>query len=160
MTTQIWVHGLAHPAFRNGGWAYVVRTSSGLTGRAGGDRNTLAPRMALSGLLDAATSLPTIGAMTIVLTDPGLTRLAHERHELADRGWTTQEGEPVPDRDFWIALAAKIGLTQVSFELARLAPNTPMGFVAAWAEFAADKAKASGAFISSLPKPNLAKFPG
>ena len=47
-----------------------------------------------------------------------------------------------------------------SFAIARPSKTSPTGFAAAWAELARDKANAQGAFVSAIPKPNLAKVAG
>jgi hypothetical protein len=157
MTTtplQIWVCAAHHPAFRCGGWAWLRRDRGEVAGAAGGERNASAGRMALSALASALRGLPRshdLGSIRIQTTSPELAMLPEI---LAGRA------QPEEDLDLWaqIAIAAKI----YRLDLVRVAldPATPTVFVAAWADLAMDKAKASGPFTAAIPKSNLAKAPG
>ena len=59
-----------------------------------------------------------------------------------------------------IALTAALAGRKPAFAIAQPSKASPTGFAAAWAELARDKANAQGAFVSAIPKPNLAKVPG
>ena len=58
------------------------------------------------------------------------------------------------------ALTAALAGRQPTFAIAGPSKASPTGFAAAWAELARDKANAQGAFVSAIPKPNLAKVAG
>jgi hypothetical protein len=154
MTTspQIWLCAAYHPAFRCGGWAWLRRCSGEVAGAAGGDRNTTAGRIALTGLVSALRNLPEgRGSVRIQTTSAGL--------DLAPKV-LAGAARPEDDLDLWaqIAVAAK----SHRLELVRVAldPATPTGFADAWASLAMDKAKAIGAFTAAIPKTNLTKAPG
>ena len=154
---RIWTGATHHPAFRCGGWASVRVSGGVVSGVAGGERNTTARRMALAGLAAGLSDLgadktPTIRVHT---TSPELAALGDV---LA--GLETSGGGPDEDLDLWarIITAAKgrrLELVSVPF-----APDTPAAFVAAWADLARDKAKASGPFTAPIPRMNLAKVAG
>ena len=57
-------------------------------------------------------------------------------------------------------LTAALAGRQPTFAIAGPSKASPTGFAAAWAELARDKANAQGAFVSAIPKPNLAKVAG
>jgi len=156
MTVNIWTAAAYHAAFRCGGWAYVRESAPELAGAAGGDRNTTLEQMAFAGLAAALKTLPKAQAPVDVHTP-------HE--ELVGLSKYLKTGATPDD------LSAEIqGSWRTILHLATLRPiqivygpplaKTPIAFAFAWAELARDKAKASGHFISPIPKPNLAKMPG
>lgn len=152
---RLWIASVHHPAFKNGGWAWVARSAEGVSGYAGGERNTTAGRAALSGLVAAlkATAGPTAAQTDAALVLRGF----RELEAWAAAGWRDAAGEPVADADLWKIVAA--AATTRALTVTALEPG-PGKFAQAWAEFASDKAKAQGAFTAAIPKPNLAKFPG
>jgi hypothetical protein len=64
------------------------------------------------------------------------------------------------DLDLWAQLLTAAKGRTIEIAAAKPEPRTPLAFVAAWAELARDKAKATGAFTASIPKTNLAKVQG
>jgi len=162
-STQIWICAAYHAVYRCGGWA-AARVSQGQAfGVAGGERNTTARRTALAGLAAALRDLPAAGQATPIqpiLIQTTSTELAAFATFLAGLGATAQAAAPDEDLDLWAQIVT--GARGRSLELVHTAlePGGPSGFVAAWADLGRAKAKASGAFTSAIPKPNLAKFPG
>lgn len=148
---RIWVAADHHAAFRCGGWAFVREAGGGLSGTAGGERNTTAARTALAGLAAALADLPA-GDAVVLMADRHL--LAHAALAAgADPG----EDAPTEDLDLWARiLAAGKGRT-LRVARADPTPGGPAAFCAAWADLARDKAKATGAFTAQIPRPNLAK---
>ena len=147
---RLWLAAHHHKAFLNGGWAWVRASGAELAGVAGGDRRTSRTAMLLAGLADALKGLA-----------PGELVLHVLAEDAAALG-PLFGGEPPADADpalYAPAIAALAGRSARLVTVAQPKP-TPVRFAQAWAEFAADKAKATGAFRSPIPKPNLAKTPG
>ena len=160
---RIWTCAAYSPVYRCGGWA-AVRAGQGLvTGAAGGERATTARRMALSGLAAALRDLgpsrdPTSsGLIGIETTSPELAAFARFLSGLGD---ASQGDGPDEDLDLWAQIAIAAKGRRLSLVRTPLEDGTPIAFATAWAELAQDKAKATGAFASAIPKPNLAKIPG
>ena len=155
-TTRIWTQSSYHTAFKCGGWAYLRDDAEGLVGQAGGDRYTTPERMALTALLAALKDLPK-GAASIQIDDAAVARTA----ALIAAGRPPQgDDAPAENLDLWAALTAALAGRQPTFAIAGPSKASPTGFAAAWAELARDKANAQGAFVSAIPKPNLAKVAG
>jgi hypothetical protein len=133
MSVRIWLAATHHAAFLNGGWAFVWVDGAERRGAAGGERRTTREKMAAAGLAAALRDLPK-GAPVVL-------------HAAAADG-------PL--------LADAVSRADRPIQLVRLAPDpkTPLAFAAAWADLAGDKAKMSGAFNATIPKPNLAKVLG
>lgn len=126
-------------------------------GAAGGERYTTASRIALAGLAAALRGLPAGGEPVEVRTDSA--ELAGFAPLIASLG-KAADNPPEDDLDLWaqitgLAAGRRIGLVRAARDAA-----TPIGFAAAWAELARDKAKAAGPFSAAIPKANLAKVPG
>lgn len=154
--TRIWIASSHHAAFKCGGWAYVRDDASGLSGQAGGERYVTPVRMALAGLVAALREAPK-GPVAIHIDQPLVVRVGRL---LA--GGIQPQGEEAPqdDIDLWAQLATSLTGRPATFALIAADKAAPAGFAAAWAELARDKANAKGAFVSAIPKPNLAKVPG
>jgi hypothetical protein len=130
-----------------GGWSYVVRDGERWTGAAGGATRTDVEAMVLSGLaaaLDRAVDAPRDARLVIHLVDPGVLEPAESHPALRQRLAMALVR--------WPAAPAVLDL--------RAQPNAAaqIKFLAAWADFARDKAKTRGAFSAAIPKPNIAKF--
>ena len=154
MTTpiRIWTCPAHHAVFRCGGWAYVHAAGGSASGAAGGERNTSALRMALTGLAAAFQTLAPGDRVVIHTTSPDLAAFAGFLAALPD-----QAGAPEEELDLWARILTGSKGRRLSLVHAPLQPDTPLGFAAAWADLAMDKAKTSGAFTAAIPKPNLAK---
>ena len=159
--TRLWTCAAYLPAYRCGGWAFIRIGQGPVTGAAGGERHTTAARMALSGLLAALRDPPSepasAGGFSIQTTSPELAPFAGF---LANLGAPNPSAAPEEDLDLWAQIAAAAKGRPLKLVRTPLEPRTPAAFVAAWADLARDKAKASGPFTSAIPKPNLAKIPG
>jgi hypothetical protein len=147
---RLWLAAHHHPAFGNGGWAYVRAGAGEVAGAAGGDRRTGRLAMLMAGLADALKAAPSGDLELTVAADdvPLVAPLAG--------------AAPPEDADpalYAPVVAALAGRTPKLFKVAAPA-GTAVGFAAAWAEHAAEKAKAQGGFRAAIPKPNLAKVPG
>lgn len=156
MNDSIWIQTSFHAAFKCGGWAYVRRLGGVVAGHAGGERYTSPQRMALAGLLAALKDTPK-GPLAIQIDQAAVARTA----ALIAAG-RPPEGDQAPaeDLDLWAQLTAALAGRKPSFAIAAPSKASPTGFAAAWAELARDKANAQGAFVSAIPKPNLAKVAG
>ncbi|MBA4013658.1 MAG: ribonuclease H [Phenylobacterium sp.] len=156
MSTAIWIQTSYHDAFKCGGWAYVRSHDKAASGQAGGERYTSPERMALAALLAALKDLPK-GAVSIQIDNAAVARTA----ALIAAG-RPPEGDKAPTEnlDLWAALTAALAGRQPAFAIAAASKASPTGFAAAWAELARDKANAQGAFVSAIPRPNLAKVAG
>jgi len=156
MSTAIWIQTSYHDAFKCGGWAYVRSHDKAASGQAGGERYTSPERMALTALLAALKDLPK-GAVSIQIDNAAVARTA----ALIAAGRPPQDDKaPTDNLDLWAALTAALAGRQPAFAIAAPSKASPTGFAAAWAELARDKANAQGAFVSAIPKPNLAKVAG
>ena len=156
MSARIWIQTSHHPSFKCGGWAYVRNAAGEIAGQAGGERYTTPQRMALAGLLAALKGLPK-GERAIQIDNGAVARTA----ALIAAGRPPQGDEaPAEDLDLWAQLTASLTGSKPSFAIAQPSKASPTGFAAAWAELARDKANAKGAFVSAIPKPNLAKVAG
>jgi hypothetical protein len=147
---QIWVEVSHHAAFRCGGWAFVRKDVEGLSGAAGGDRSMTAERAVLAGLAEALKGLPVGAAIEVRTSSPLLAALPARI-----ASFTAGEEPPTENLDLWAQLTTTLKSARVDRVENR--PGTPAAFASAWAELARDKAKATGAFRSPIPKPNLAK---
>jgi hypothetical protein len=150
---QLWLCAVFDPAHRCGGWAFVRPGA----GAAGGERYSTASRIALAGLAAGLRALPAGAAAVEVRTDS--VELAGFARLIASLGRPVDQ-PPEDDLDLWAQITSlsagrRIGLVRAPRDAA-----TPIGFAAAWAELARDKARASGAFTAAIPKANLAKVPG
>ena len=153
---HIWLEVSHHAPFRMGGWAYVradgaAVTGQAVVGQAGGDRRVDAERAALIGLL-AALKETAPARPTRLHTASPLVAAIPARLAAAKAG----DDPPTENLDLW-AQAMK-ALADGAVRIDRAAPGGLAAFAAAWAEFARDKARDKGPFISPIPKPNLAKL--
>ncbi len=156
MTTplHVWLCAAHHPAFRCGGWAWLRVDQAGVTGGAGGERSTTAGRMALAGLVSALQGLsagPAPRPIRVQMTSSELEVLP---------GVLAGRIQPDADLDLWAQIAKSALADRLELARVPLDPATPTAFVAAWANLAMDKAKATGPFAAAIPKTNLAKAPG
>jgi ribonuclease HI len=156
MSSAIWIQTSYHEAFKCGGWAYVRCHDKAASGHAGGERYTTPERIALAALVAALKDLPK-GAVAIQIDNAVVARTA----ALIAAGRPPQgDDAPAENLDLWAALTAALAGRQPAFAIAAPSKASPTGFAAAWAELARDKANAQGAFVSAIPKPNLAKVAG
>lgn len=156
MTTRIWIQTSHHAAFKCAGWAYVRTVAGAAAGQAGGERYTTPDRIALAGLLAGLKDAP-LGDALVQMDNRAVATIAAQ----IAAGRPPQGDEaPAENLDLWAALTAALAGRKVGFALAGPSKATPTGFAAAWAELARDKANAQGAFVSAIPKPNLAKVAG
>ena len=154
---KIWLSAVYAPVYRCGGWASVRLSDGQRSGLAGGDRNTTASRLALAGLAAALRDLPP-GAVVEIQTDSA--ELGPAARLLASPGMPTQAAAVEDDLDLWAQILTASKDRRLSLSIASAAPKTPLAFAAAWSDLSRDKAKATGAFSSAIPKPNLAKVQG
>ena len=155
--TKIWLCAAFSPVYRCGGWASVRVHQGGRSGLAGGERNTTAGRIALAGLAAALRDLPSGAVVEIQTTSP---KLAVFSGVIASLGTGAQTTPPADNLDLWAQIIAASAGRRLTLVHAPGAPATPLAFAAAWADLSRDKAKASGAFVAAIPKPNLAKVMG
>jgi hypothetical protein len=156
MTTRIWIQTSHHQAFKCGGWAYVRTASGAAAGQAGGERYTTPDRIALAGLLAGLKDAP-VGEVSVQMDNRAVATTAAQ---IAAGRPPQGDDAPTENLDLWAALTAALAGRKAGFALAGPSKSTPTGFAAAWAELARDKANAQGAFVSAIPKPNLAKVAG
>ena len=123
-----------------------------VAGRAGGDRRTTRPRMALAGFLSALKDVPAGAPLAVVAPRPDALVLHTLLKPPAD--------PPTDDLDLRAELARALAGRVWTLAVGDPAGPTPMAFAAAWADLASDKAKAGGAFANAIPKTNLAKVKG
>jgi hypothetical protein len=149
-TVRIWIETSHHAAFRCGGWAFVLHDGKGLSGMAGGDRNTTPHRMVLAGVAQALKDAPAGIAVQVSSANPAISGLARRMAGFAAE-------PPQIDLDLWAPLTTALKGRVVTFAASVNEPKTPTAFAAAWAELARDKGKATGPFKSAIPRTNLAK---
>lgn len=154
MTTpiRIWTRAIRHPAFECGGWAFV-RSGPELYGQAGGARRTTVQRMVLSGLTASLKDL----APGAVDFDLGDRQIAQITAKIVAGGELAEAERPEEDLDLWAHLTTALKGRKVTFRLGAHTTGGPAAFTQAWADLAMDKAKVSGPFAASIPKPNLAQ---
>lgn len=148
---RLWVAASHDAAHRNGGWAFV-RAGDEPQGRAGGDRRTTRPRMALTGFLSALKDLPPGAPLAVVSPRPDALVLHTLLKPPAD--------PPNDDPDLRAKLAAALAGRPWTLAVGDPAAPTPTSFAVAWADMASEKAKAGGAFENAIPKTNLTKAKG
>jgi hypothetical protein len=156
MTVNIWTAAAYHTAFRCGGWAYVREGAPELAGAAGGDRNTTLEQMAFAGLAAALKTLPKADKPVQVHTPH--TELVGLSSHL--KTGVTPKDLSAEVQGAWLTILQLAAARPIEIVYSPPVVKTPIAFAFAWAELARDKAKASGHFISPIPKPNLAKMPG
>jgi ribonuclease HI len=148
--TTLWLEVSHHAAFRVGGWAYVRRDAAGeVTGYAGGERRITAERTALLGLIAA---LKDARRPVQLRTGSALIAAIPKRIAAAKAG----EDPPGEDLDLWAQAMTALEAGPIAV-LAATAGDRTSGFAAAWAEVSRDRGKDKGAFVSAIPRPNLAK---
>jgi len=160
MSIEIWISAAYSTVYRCGGWAYLRQGAGTVGGAAGGDRHTTAERVALAGLAAALQGLPdakAAGSVRIHTPDQELMGFARL---LAALGGAAPAPAPADNLDLWTPIAAAAKGRRMSLSRAPLDTHAPTAFTAAWAELGRDKAKTSGAFVSAIPKANLAKVKG
>jgi len=149
---RIWLEVAHHQAFRVGGWAFVRLKGGEVSGAAGGERRIDPERTALAAIAAAlrnlapGTSVELHTSSSQLLAIPG-------RISAAEAG----EKPPAENLDLWAQVATALRDLGVRMGRAELAPRSGSAFAAAWADLARDRAKDKGAFISAIPKANLAK---
>ncbi|HEY5412081.1 MAG TPA: ribonuclease H [Caulobacteraceae bacterium] len=149
---RIWLEISHHAVFRVGGWAWVRADGVSVSGHAGGDRRIDLERAALAGLVAALGQAP--GRRAVQLhTASDLLAAIPDRIKAAQAG----EDPPSDNLDLWAKATTLLASAPVAIVRAPRTPGAPAAFAAAWAEFARDKAGGKGAFISPIPKANLAK---
>ncbi|MET0336658.1 MAG: hypothetical protein ABW063_02745 [Caulobacter sp.] len=153
MAVSLWIAGSVSGPPGYGGWSWVSVQGGVAGGMAGGERRTTLRRMQLIGLIEAVSAAP-LGMKLIVHCDEAavaqiaLTRLVGKLVEV-------EEG------DLWAQIDALLAPRREALEFRRMTiPGPTHTFVAAWADQARDKTKATGPFRTAIPKPNLSKFPG
>ena len=149
---RIWLEISHHTAFRAGGWAWVRADGSAVSGHAGGDKLIGAERTALAGLIAALGKAPS-PQPTQLHTSSDLVAAIPARIKAAQAG----ENLPTENLDLWTRATVVLATAPVTIVRVSRLPGGPSAFAAAWAEFARDKAKDRGPFISPIPKVNLAK---
>jgi len=156
MSVKIWTAAAYHPVFRCGGWAYVREGAPELAGAAGGDRNTTLEQVAFAGLAAALKTLSKAQTPVEVHTlHPELVGLSDHLH-----AHTTPKDLSAEVEGAWRTILYLAASRPIQIVYDPPIAKTPIAFTLAWADLARDKAKASGHFISPIPKPNLAKMPG
>lgn len=147
----IWLEMSHHAAFRVGGWAYVRRDGDGaVSGYAGGERRIEAERTSLIALIAALKELA--GKRLRIQTLSPLIAAIPARIAAAQAG----EDAPSENLDLWAQAMTALAGGEVEIVKA-VAGNQTTAFAAAWAELGRDRGKDKGAFVSAIPKPNLAK---
>jgi ribonuclease HI len=146
---RIWVEISHQPAFRAGGWAYVLAEGGARLGAAGGERSAVDERIALAGLVEALKATPQGASVDVHSASPAVSALPK-------RLATADADPPSGDLDLWAALSTALASRQVRFAPTANQPRTPTAFAVAWAELARDKAKTKP-FRAVIPKTNLEK---
>ena len=152
---RIWLAASHDAAHRNGGWAFVradAPRGGDVVGWAGGERRTTRERMALAALAAALKDLPPGLGPAVVAPRPDALVLHALMKPPAE--------PPTDDLDLRAALAKALSGRPWTLAAGDPKAATPLAFAAAWADLAADKAKAGGAFTAAIPKSNLAKIVG
>jgi hypothetical protein len=156
MIVNIWTAAAHHAAFRCGGWAYVREGAPELAGAAGGDRNATLAQMAFAGLAAALKTLPK-AATPVKIHTPHTELVGLSQHLKAGSSPQDLSSEV---QGSWATILQLAAARPIQLVYSPPLAKTPIAFVLAWADLARDKAKASGHFISPIPKPNLANMPG
>lgn len=113
---EIWTDGSCHPNPGRGGWGW--RRSDGRSG-CGGERLTTNNKMELTAILMALRELAD-GTEATVYSDSqycvhGLTIWSEDWRK---REWR-KKGEPMPNRDLWLALEAQKARLKIDFRWVR-----------------------------------------
>ncbi|MGC1304362.1 MAG: hypothetical protein WA840_18505 [Caulobacteraceae bacterium] len=164
--TKAWLAISHHSAFRCGGWAYVTTGGGAFSGAVGGERRVAGPRTAMLAVEALLRSLAKSGeagvGVSLHIADPELLRLMGA---LAAPG-TRPAGDASAAQEIYrgedAALWTRLGEARTRSGLSVVPLLPPAGriedFIAAWAETARDKAKATGGFAATIPKVNFARL--
>jgi ribonuclease HI len=148
---RLWIETAYHAAFRYGGWAYVLAGPAGVSGAAGGERNTTGARIELAALTAALEAL--LPASAAEVRTSSATLLGAGR-----RITSPDEAAEADDALLWSQLRKAAAGRALVWRTAAGGAGTPAAFLKAWSEVGQDKAKAQGRFRAPIPKPNLAKL--
>ncbi len=145
----IWISAACTGSPGYGGWAWVALGGPETKGQAGGDRRTTVQAMAAAGVAAALQGAP--GSAPVLIR--------------SESGYLV-EGVPRPPFDEepgWLKVGALLHTRAgpVRAELAKpvVGQKGAFTFVDAWAAFALEKVKTTGAFSAPIPKSNLRNFP-
>jgi hypothetical protein len=164
--TRAWLAIAHHTAFRCGGWAYVTTSGGALVGAVGGERRVTRARTAMLGVEAALRSLAAQGAAaqdaTIYTLDAELITLAPvlatPQSPLPPAVQALRDTYAGDDATLWTQISKAMTTSKAALRPFE-PPTGPMAdFIAAWAELAQDKAKATGTFTAAIPKNNLSKL--
>lgn len=113
----IWTDGACEPNPGLGGWGWHRCDGAHACG---GERDTTNNRMEMTAILEAMRALPDGAAATLYSDSQycvhGLTSWSAG---WAKRNWHRKNGEPMPNRDLWLALEAEKARVRVSFRWVR-----------------------------------------
>jgi hypothetical protein len=151
-SVRIWLEVAHHPGFRIGGWAFLRQNAREVSGTAGGARGVDLERTSLAAIAASLTGLASDTHVDLQSASP-LVLAIPRRIAAAEAG----DDPPSDNLDLWAQAATVLRRVRLAPRLAETGPDTPSAFIAAWADFARDRAKDRGAFTSAIPKPNLAK---
>lgn len=125
---EIWTDGSCRPNPGPGGWAAIMRNSSGAEKRiSGAERDTTNNRMELVGAIRALDALSCPRLVTMHLDSEyvllGVTaRLAKWKA----KGWRTADGKPVMNADLWSRLENAAARHEVTWRWVRGHAGEPM----------------------------------
>ena len=146
----IWISAACTGSPGYGGWAWVALGGVETKGQAGGDRRTTVQAMAAAAV--AAALQGAAGSASVLIRSAS--------------GYLV-EGvgkPPVEDEPAWAKvvalLKARAGTVRAVVEARVVNQQDRLTFVDAWAAFALEKVKTTGAFLAPIPKSNLRNFPG
>ena len=144
----IWISAACTGSPGYGGWAWVALGGPEIKGQAGGDRRTTVQAMAAgavtAALQGAAGSAPVLIRSESAYLVEGVAR------------------PPFDDQPGWLKAAALVqaraGPVRAELSKRVVGQKGAFTFVDAWAAFAQEKVKTTGAFAAPIPKSNLRNF--
>jgi ribonuclease HI len=113
-TVELWTDGACSGNPGPGGWAAIVVSGGDTVELSGGEAHTTNNRMEYTAALEGLRSLPPDSHACIV-TDSRLMldSMTKWLHGWKRRGWKTQEGNPVSNRDLWERLETAMARRKV-----------------------------------------------
>lgn len=105
---EAWTDGGCEPNPGTGGWGYVLNGYPGKSAPVeafGGEVDTTNNRMEMTAILEALAALPDGAAVTVYSDSQYCVKGMNEWHAgWARRDWHKKDGQPMPNRDLWLAL--------------------------------------------------------
>lgn len=118
----VWTDGACEPNPGAGGWGFLILDQQGglVQESCGGDVATTNNRMEMTAILMALRAIPE-QSRAVVFSDSRycVNGLTVWRKGWQRRDWHKKDGQPMPNRDLWLALEAELARVKAGFQWVR-----------------------------------------